>query len=110
MDNHQIVDLIMQNKWWALAAVVVGLVVRALKSDGPIPICIPPRFRPWLAIVLGVFAAAFEKVNAGIPWRQALVGGVLASILAIAGHQLFIESVRNGKELGSSNDDQRPRT
>jgi hypothetical protein len=100
MDQQQLLDLILANKWWAVAALVVGFAVRMVKSDGPLPITIPPRWRPWLAMILGALAATFEKVNAGISWKQALAGGLLAALLAIGGHQLVIESVRNGQELG----------
>jgi len=100
MNEDALIALILENKWWGVAALFIGGCVRLMKSDGPIPITVPARWRPWLALVLGAAAGVFEKLNAGVSWKQALVGGFLAAFIAISGHQLFIESARNGRELG----------
>ncbi len=101
MDPNQLVDFLMQRKWVALAACLIGLIVRLLKSDTKIPIDIPPKLRVWLAIGLGGAAGALDKmVEAGeTTWTSALTKGVVAAVIAIVSHNLFIDSVRGGKEL-----------
>lgn len=96
------IELANQHKWWALAATVIGLTVRLLKNDGPIPITIPAKYRPWLAIGLGIVAGCIEKISMGTPWKTALVGGLVAGFAAISGHQLLVESARGGREIGES--------
>lgn len=106
MDPHavleQSIDLVRDNKWWALAALLIGFVVRMLKSDGPIPITLPAKWRPWLAVGLGIVAGVVEKISTGTPWKNAIVGGLVAAFVAISGHQLFVESARGGREIGES--------
>jgi len=95
------VQLANENKWWAVAALAIGFAIRALKSDR-VPFDIPPKWRPWLAMALGMAAGVVDKIEAGAPWKNALTGGFVAGLAAISGHQLFVESVRGGRELGES--------
>lgn len=101
MDLSGLLPLIVGHKWLALTAVLIGLVVRLLKDDTTIPISIPPRLRAPLALALGGFAGALDKFLAGggTQWKEALTQGLLGSLLAIAGHAIFIGSIRGGKEL-----------
>lgn len=96
---QQVWALIVAHKWVPLAALIIGLVVRLLKSDTKIPITIPPRARIWTVFVLGVAAGILERITSGTPWKQALLEGVLAAALAIIGHNALIDSLRGGKEL-----------
>jgi len=100
MNTSDLLTLIQQHKWFALAALAIGLVVRLLKSDGPIPFTLPAKWRPWLAVGLGIVAGVLEKAGTGVAWREAVLGGVLAAFAAISGHQLLVESLRGGRELG----------
>ena len=97
----QFIALLAAHKWIALAAIVIGAVVRLLKSDGPIPLTVPSRWRPVLAVVLGVIAGVFDKVASGGAWTQAILGGLLAALTAISSHDVVIEGLRGGKELGA---------
>lgn len=101
MDPQQLIDLVTQKKWIAIAALVIGFVVRLLKSDTKIPVDIPPRYRVWLALALGGAAGALDKLvgQEGVTWTAALVQGLLAAVLAIVGHNVVIDSLRGGKEL-----------
>lgn len=101
MDPTQLFDLLAQRKWVAATAIVVGLIVRLLKSDTKIPINIPPRVRAWLALGLGAVAGAIDKlVEAGhTTWTTALLWGVTGSVFAMVMHALIIDSIRGGKEL-----------
>jgi small basic protein len=101
MDPQQLIDIVMQRKWVALAALVIGLVVRLLKSDTKIPIDIPPKYRVWLALALGGAAGALDKLagQSNVTWTTALVQGLVAALLAILGHNVVIDSMRGGKEF-----------
>jgi len=84
----------------AAVALLIGALIRALKSDR-IPINIPPRWRPVLALVLGQFAGVVEALTRGTPWRDALLGGLLASLGAMGGHDVVIGGMLGGRELGA---------
>lgn len=92
--------------WVAGAALLVGAVVRWMKSDmltialsnlGLPPI--PKRFLPWIALVLGIMSGIFDVKLQSTTWAEAITKGLIAGVTAIAGHQVGIESLRRGKEL-----------
>jgi hypothetical protein len=92
--------------WVAAAALIVGALVRLLKSDmltnalaslGLPPI--PKRVLPWLALAFGLASSILDEKVMGTPWPAAITKGVLAALGAITGHELTIESLRKGKEL-----------
>lgn len=101
MDPQQLTDFILQRKWVALAALVIGFIVRLLKSDTKIPIDIPPQWRVWLALGLGAASGVLDKfVEAGnTTWTSALVQGLVAAVVAIISHNVVIDSLNGGKEL-----------
>lgn len=81
--------------WIALAAFVIGLLVRGIKSDvmsialaklGLPPI--PSRALPWLALGLGALAAVLDAKVAGSTWEGAAQSGITATALAVLGHEL----------------------
>lgn len=87
--------------WVALAALIVGAVVRLMKQDmlgvaltrlfrpgGP-PIAIPTRVLPWLALAFGALAAVLDAVVAGASWDAAAQAGVIAAAGAVFGHELL---------------------
>jgi len=86
------------HSWLAVSALVIGLLVRLLKSDtwGP---TLPAKYRPWAALALGCASAVLEKVMAGASWQTALVDGLGSALAAVAGHDLVVESLLGGKEL-----------
>lgn len=90
-----------QLTWVAAAALIIGAVVRYLKTDSPLPawLHVPPGWRPWLAVALGIVAGVLDAVAMGTPWADAVAKGVLAAVGAMAGHHLVIEKGRGGKEL-----------
>lgn len=91
-----------QLAWLGVAAVLIGLVVRLLKSDIPWTSTIPARWRPVLALGLGAVAAAFDAVLGGASWPDAIKVGLGAAAAAIVGHDVVIEGLRGGKELGGT--------
>lgn len=103
MDIDQLVTLMQTHAWIPLASVVIGLAVRLVKSDKAVawfPIAIPPQVRSWLALGLGLIAGVLDKVVAGAPWPTAMLGGLVAAISAISGHELVVESLRGGRDIG----------
>lgn len=97
-----IVDLALDHKWIGLAALVIGAVVRVLKIDAPPHwLVVPSRWRPILALALGLVAGVLDKVSSGAAWMPAILGGLLAAVTAIASHDVVIEGLRGGKEIGA---------
>lgn len=81
--------------WIAIAAFLVGLIVRGMKSDGmKVALAnlglppIPTRALPWLALALGGVAAVLDAKVAGAGWDAAAQAGVMAAALAVFGHEL----------------------
>lgn len=98
-EAQAVVDMVAKRAWVPLAALVVGLIVRLLKSDTKVPIDVPPRVRVWLALGLGVLSGVLEAVATGRAWGDAIVGGVVSAALAILGQNVVIDSLRGGREL-----------
>lgn len=99
MSVEQILDMWKSGGWVPFAALAVGLIVRVTKEDTKLPIDIPAKWRPMVAIVAGALLGAFEKVIAGGAWKDALLGGAAAAVLAIAGHYLGVDVARGGKDI-----------
>lgn len=85
---------------FATLALVVGLVVRLLKSDTPLP-TVPARYRPFLALGLGAVGGALDALASGTPWQQAVLGGISAALAAMVGHEVIVEQLFGGREIGS---------
>jgi hypothetical protein len=99
--DTQIIEFLTQHKWIALAAVVINLIVRLLKSDTKIPIDIPAAWRAPLALALGAAAGALSKLveSGNTSWRDALTQGAAAAVLAILAHVFLVGSARGGREI-----------
>lgn len=83
----------------ALSSLVIGALVRLVKSDSRLPVDIPARWRPLVAALLGVVAGVLDLLAEGEPLRAAVVA-VLAPSLSALGHGVIIESLRGGREVG----------
>jgi hypothetical protein len=82
--------------WIALAAVVIGALVRAIKSDGAkIALAnlglppIPTRVLPWIALVLGAVSGMLDAKLGGKSWEEAVATGVVSAASAVFGHELL---------------------
>jgi hypothetical protein len=80
-----------------IGALVIGMVVRLLKSDVKGP-SIDPRWRMLAVWILGVGQMV---LNYGLhmSWKQAAEYAVVSALMAVAGHETIIEWWRDGKEL-----------
>jgi len=83
----------------ALAALAIHLAMRALKA-GALNEYIPGRYRPLLALALGGIALGVDALTVGTPVPEAALSAVVAVALAVLGHDVGIETLRGGKELG----------
>jgi hypothetical protein len=100
MDPQPYLDLIERHEWPALAALIIGLIVRLLKEDTRFPpFAFPARWRPFFALGLGALSGALQAVSTGTPWGEALLGGVISGALAIAGHGAIVDALRNGRDV-----------
>ena len=99
MNTQSIYALLDSHQYVLLTAVIIGFIVRLLKSDTKIPIDVPPRLRIWLAFALGAGAGVLEKVAGGTPWKPALFDGAVAAVAAVLGQNVVVDSLRGGKEL-----------
>lgn len=84
-----------QMLWTGVAALVIGALVRAVKSDGAtIALAnlglppVPKRALPWIALALGAASAVLDARVNGTPWEAAAAAGVLSAGGAIVGHDL----------------------
>lgn len=102
MNIQPFVDAVFAHQWVLFGALVIGLFV-ALVKQGQLGTWLqakmPPRFIPFFAPCIGALGLTSSEVIAGKPWQGAVVDGINAGILAVFGHQLIIEGMRNGKEL-----------
>lgn len=100
MDPKPFLDLIAKHQWVGLAALVIGLMVRLLKEDSTFPpFAIPARWRPLLAMGLGVVSGVLQAVSTGTRWHDAILGGLVSAFVAIAGHDAIVGSIRDGKDV-----------
>ena len=99
MDLNPLFALITGHRWVAAFALIIGAVVRLLKSDTPLPFSVPARWRSWLALALGAVAGVLDAVVAGTPVRDAVLQGLVSAALAMVGHDTVIESLRGGREF-----------
>lgn len=99
IDPQIVVDMVQKRAWLPLGALGVAIVVRLLKTDIRFFPNIPPRLRVWTALGLGQVAGILEAVIAGKTYKEAIVWGLVQSVIAIIGQNIFIDSLRGGKEI-----------
>lgn len=94
----QIAALIQGHAWVPVAALVIALLARLTKQDNIFPVNISPRWRVWVVFGLGVVSGILQTIVSGVIWWQALLQGLLSAVIAIATHQVTVESILGGKE------------
>ena len=98
MDFSELLALAAERKWIPLAALAAWAVVRLLKSDTKLR-TVPARWRPVLAIVVGVLASTLDKVIAGGDWRLLAPEGVAVGVIAVLVHVFGVDVLRGGKDI-----------
>ncbi len=98
--------------WIPVAAIIVNALVRISKTElvaSWFPNATLPKYRAWAALLGGIASGVIAKLSGGATWVEAIGGGFAAGFGAISLHELGIESIRNGREVGEPKRD-RPRT
>jgi len=91
--------------WIGLLALVIGAVVRSLKTGGATailtriagrdiengdePLKIPPRLLPFVALAAGALAGGLDAYVSGASLEDALAAGAMAAATAVFGHELL---------------------
>lgn len=104
MDLTQIGELLTkENGVWLVVALLIGAIVRASKPTEKwfTWLNVPARWRPLLAVGLGIIASITDKIVEGVDTKTALKFGVSAAFAAIMAHIGLIEVARDGREFGS---------
>lgn len=99
--------LIEDHAWLPLASMVIYALTRLIKDDRFVawfPITIEPRYRSWFAVALGVASGVLQALTTGAKWPTAMVGGLISAYTAISGHDLIVESLRKGRDIGVPKD------
>lgn len=95
--------LAQSHAWLAFSALLIGLVVRMLKDDAfilPASWSVAAKYRPLVAAGLGLVSGVLDTVVRGTPWRDAIVGGLLAALVAMLGHTGLVDVLRGGRDIG----------
>ncbi len=93
----------------ALASLLIGAAIRALKSDAFDDVLrklglpsLPKRALPWVSVGLGLaggLVTGFSQTGTAKGALAFILQGFLAGSGAVLGHELGIESLRDGKEI-----------
>ena len=107
MEANDVVVMLRSKAWIPLVALGVAAVIRISKTDAAvarIPFYIKPQHRAWWALGFGIIGGIADRVVAGVPLLDAVIvgviGGLLAGQTAIAGHELIVEGLRKGRDIG----------
>lgn len=84
---------------YVLLALIIGLLIRLMKSDTKLPLDIPPAARKYVAALLAVGGAVVERLAMHVPIGQAIVDAICAWAIAEWGHTIIVDGLRGGKEL-----------
>lgn len=96
IDPSQVMQWVHAHQWAPLIALAVGLAVRLVKDDGA---KLPAPWRVPFGAFVSIAITASMSITSGGAWRGVLENALLALVLAITGHETFIEGMRGGVEL-----------
>jgi hypothetical protein len=103
-ETTQAIELAKSGGWVPLASLVIVILVRLSKTDTAVawfPVNLQPRIRGAAALVLGFAAGIAKGLASGGGWPAALTGGLVAGMLAITAHEVVVEGIREGRDIGS---------
>jgi hypothetical protein len=86
---------ITKHPWVLIGSVLVGLLLRAFKNDSRKR----KRLYPWISLGLGILCGVGAHLLFKETAAASVVGGLFVGVLPVSGHQLVVESLRNGKEI-----------
>lgn len=85
-------DLVARRDWPLVAAFVIWGIVRLLQKDTRLPdvLNIPRDLRPLAPIILGALSGVLEHLIAGVAWRDAMTGAVVAAVGSMTFQDAFV--------------------
>ncbi len=90
--TQRILDLARQHAWWALAALLIGLLAMAAKRPqffgGPLS-RVPVQHRAKVVAALGVLSGVADAIVRGTPVTDAVAHGLLSAAAAVFVHGLL---------------------
>jgi hypothetical protein len=101
VEVDEAVSLAHGHAWIPLASLIINVLLRLSKTDAAVdwfPVSIRPRVRPVAALVLGVASGVLAGLVGG-SWFSAIVGGIVAGMMAITTHDVVVESIRKGRDI-----------
>lgn len=99
IDTTKLLAFVGEKDWMLVAALVIGALVRLTKADVSAFPTVAARWRPLVAVGIGLLLSACDALIAGTPPKEALVAGLGAAMVAILGHVFGIEVLRGGREI-----------
>jgi hypothetical protein len=105
MDINPILQAVAAHQWEVVGGLFVGAIVATCKqgwAGAKIQALLPPRFIPFLAptyAALAVLAADLVAGKSLAVIEQTVGAAIVSGFIAVVGHELLIEGIRNGKEL-----------
>ena len=100
IDTAKLLAFVGEKNWMLVAALLIGALVRLTKADVSAFPTVAARWRPLVAVGIGLLLSACDALIAGTPPKEALVTGLGAAMVAILGHVFGIEVLRGGREVG----------
>jgi len=105
LDVNAIIAAIAMHRWVLVGALVVGALVATCKQGWlgtKLQSQLPPRWIPFLAPIYAALTVGPTEIVAGKTWQVAVSdseSALVAGLIAVLGHQVFIEALRGGKEV-----------
>lgn len=105
MDINPILVAIANRQWELLGGLIVGAIVATCKQGwlgAKVQSLLPPRFIPFLAptyAALAVLAADLVTGKSFVVIEQTVGAAIMSGFVAVIGHELVVEGIRNGKEV-----------
>lgn len=98
-DIQKLLELALERKYLAVGLLAVYTLVRLLKDDARFLPDVQGRYRAAAALLLGVVAGVLERLDSGVPMREAITAGFTVGAGAIFFHVVGVDLLRHGKEL-----------
>ena len=101
MDQTEITNALMLlagRKWLLLFILIIGWLTRLFSDKSRFPATIPARWQPVVVLVLSQVYSTATAVQSGVPWRTAIVQGLLVAFMTMGLFDLVVKAFFNGNE------------
>lgn len=93
---QQISTLVTGHQWLGIAIVLVGWAVSLTSDTSKLPLNIPDRFKPLIALLFGQLYAVLEAIQSGEDWKTAVAHGIVAALSATGFSTIVVNTIFNG--------------